>query len=88
MVAADQDGDGRVSTEDLAALDTTTLFPSGEYDLGGNPLGDEHPIETALDFVRAQLATQGHFRGEGECVWTFMGVEGEHDHDHGDHEHD
>jgi hypothetical protein len=87
IVAADTDGDGTVSTEDLATLDATEVFTSAlGYDLGGGNFEGEFVIETALDFARAQLATQGHFRGEGECVWHFGGAEGDHDHDH-DHDH-
>ena len=79
LLAADTDGDGKVSTEDLAALDATEVFTSGlGYSLDGAPV----VIESALDFVRAQLATQGHFKGEGECIWHYEGVDGAHDHEH------
>ena len=74
VVEADADGDGQVSTEDLRNLDATEVFKST---LGYRLDGSDLPIENALDFVRAQLATQGHYRGEGECVWTFQGVTGE-----------
>ncbi|MET0341107.1 MAG: hypothetical protein ABW252_08890 [Polyangiales bacterium] len=68
---ADVDGDGLVVTEDLSKplpeLATERLFPSAAgYQLREGPYG---PITNALDFVRAQLATQGHVNGEGECVW-------------------
>jgi|SRR5690606_1983126 hypothetical protein len=84
---ADVDADGHV---DVAELRTITgaalsqLLPSNRYALGG---WTAFPIETAYDFLRAQLHTQGHFQGEGECVWTVDGVAGGHDHDH-DHDHD
>ena len=48
-----------------AATDLGSLFPSSEYELTGGPL----EVTTAWDFVRAQLGTQGHFQGEGECDW-------------------
>ena len=48
-----------------AATDLGALFPASEYELTGGPL----EITTAWDFVRAQLGTQGHFQGEGECDW-------------------
>jgi hypothetical protein len=64
LVDADVDGDGRVVTSDLVALPAERLF--GGYNLGSAPF----PINDALDFVRAQLATQGHVNGEGECTWT------------------
>jgi hypothetical protein len=77
VIAADADGDGQVSTADLAALDATDVFKRDlGYSLDGAPIA----IESALDFARAQLATQGHYKGEGECVWEFEGVEAEHDH--------
>lgn len=67
---ADALGRDRVVTEDLASAagqDTTALFPSAAgYQLSGGPYGG---IASALDFVRGQLATQGHVNGEGECVW-------------------
>lgn len=84
LVRADLDGDGVTTTEELAQADSTMLFPSSQgYDLGG--FGDGFPIVTGLDFARAQLATQGHYRGEGHCTWNFAGVEGgeHHGHDHG-----
>lgn len=64
LVDADVDGDGKVSAEDLATVPAERVFPSSKgYNLSGGPI----PVSTALDFVRAQLATQGHLNGEGEC---------------------
>lgn len=81
LVAADTDEDGQVSTEDLAQLDATEVFTTElGYSLDGQP--DGITIDSALDWVRAQLATQGHFRGEGECVWQYGEGHGEHDHAH------
>ena len=66
---ADTNGDEVLTRVDFeAATDIGTLFPSppaGDYELTGGPL----PINTAWDFVRAQLGTQGHIFGEGECEW-------------------
>lgn len=80
---ADLDDSGHVDEEELMTITGTALselFPSDEYALGG---WTAFPIESAYDFLRAQLQTQGHFLGEGECVWTVDGVMGEdHDHDH------
>ena len=76
LANADVDGDDRVTTDELAAIEAADLFPPDTYNLAGAPIELDH----ALDFVRAQLATQGHFQGEGECAWTFDGVEGGHDH--------
>ncbi|MEY4514998.1 MAG: hypothetical protein RLZZ450_7120 [Pseudomonadota bacterium] len=64
MVDADTDGDGKVSADDLASVPAEKLFPSAKgYNLSGGPIA----VSTGLDFVRAQLATQGHLNGEGEC---------------------
>lgn len=82
VIDADQDMDSQVNTEDLSAADATEVFTSTRgYSLDGAPI----VIENALDYVRAQLATQGHFNGEGECSWEFEGAEGGHhdDEDHG-----
>lgn len=65
----DTDEDGVITRTDFeAATDIGSLFPSppaGNYELTGGPL----PIHDAWDFVRAQLGTQGHIFGEGECEW-------------------
>lgn len=85
LADADVDGDGHVHEEELMAISGTalsTLLPSEHYALGG---WNAFPIETAYDFLRAQLHTQGHYQGEGECVWSVDGVVGEHDHDDHDH---
>lgn len=67
IVAADANADGEVDNDELAALDATDAFPRGRgYSLDGAPI----LIDTAFDFVRAQLATQGHYQGEGECIFT------------------
>ena len=66
MVEADRDGDGIVRTEDLEQLDALEVFTAERgYNLAGAP-----PLDSALDWVRAQLATQGHYQGEGECDWA------------------
>jgi hypothetical protein len=67
LLKADSDGDGKVSTADLANVRADDAFPSSlGYNLSGAP------IANALDFVRAQLATQGHLNGEGECQWRAL----------------
>jgi len=64
LLQVDADGDGKVSTADLANVRAEAAFPSSlGYNLSGATIG------SALDFVRAQLATQGHLNGEGECQW-------------------
>lgn len=76
LANADLDGDDAITSEELMAIDAAAIFPSDLYNLAGAAI----PIETAWDFVRAQLTTQGHFQGEGECPWELDGVSGGHDH--------
>ena len=75
LANADVDADGLVTRTDLEAIgasDLGALLPSTFADgmpgfsLGGAP----RPLNTAWDYVGAQLVTQGHFGGEGECPWT------------------
>lgn len=68
--------DGMVTQEELAAIAPAQLPEIDDrYQLGGSPIT---PLDTMYDYVRAQLKTQGHFQGEGEC--PVDGVE----HEHGD----
>lgn len=76
LANADSDGDDVITRDELAALDASDLFTSDLYNLSGSPF----PIESAWDYVRGQLATQGHFQGEGECPWSVDGVHGGHEH--------
>lgn len=67
----DVDSDDVLTQADFeAATDIATLYPSppaGVYELTGGPIT---PITSAWDFIRAQLGTQGHIFGEGECEWS------------------
>jgi len=69
-VAADLLGKTEVTADDLAQVRAEQVFPSRLPDgsPGYNLSGAS--IATARDWVVAQLATQGHLNGEGECVWT------------------
>jgi len=70
--------DGEVTKEELEAIAPAQLVEIDDrFQLGGSPIS---PLNTMYDYVRAQLKTQGHFQGEGECA--IDGVE----HDHGDDE--
>lgn len=69
IVKADKDGDGVVTTDDLKNVKAEEVFPSSE---GYNLSGGVEPVTTAYDFARAQLASQGHLNGEGECVTTLL----------------
>lgn len=66
LANADTDGDDAVSPAELMGLDAFSLFPADTHNVSGAP----YPVVTAWDYVRGQLATQGHFQGEGECPWT------------------
>ena len=59
--------DGVLTQDEFeAADDIGTLFPQDTYDFAECPLA----INNAWDFVRAELGTQGHIDGEGECAWS------------------
>ena len=66
LADCDLDLDGTVTREELEAISPAQLpeLDTERYQLGGAPIA----IETMYDYVRAQLKTQGHFRGEGECA--------------------
>lgn len=69
LVKSDKDGDGLVTSDDLKNVKAEEVFPTSE---GYNLSGGVEPISTAYDFARAQLASQGHLNGEGECVTTLL----------------
>ncbi|HJL19980.1 MAG TPA: hypothetical protein RMH99_30225 [Sandaracinaceae bacterium LLY-WYZ-13_1] len=77
LANADTDGDDAITAEELTGIDAADLFPSELYNVSGSP----YPVEDGFDYLRGQLATQGHFQGEGECPWTVDGAMGGHDHD-------
>jgi hypothetical protein len=62
----DLDLDGTVTAEELEAITLSDLpeLDSERYQLGGSPI----EIHNMYDYVVAQLKTQGHFQGEGECA--------------------
>lgn len=72
--------DGVVSEAELKKIPLGALaaIDPDVYQLGGSPI----ELETAYDFLRGALKTQGHLESEGEC--RVDGVA--HDHDHGDEE--
>jgi hypothetical protein len=76
LADCDLDLDGTVTQEELEAITPAELpeLDAERYQLGGTPI----EIETMYDYVSAQLKTQGHFRGEGECAIDG----GEQDHAH------
>lgn len=60
IAAADANGDGEVTMEELSAVSLATLL--GTYDPSGLP------ATNLGEFVTALARTVGHFRGEGECT--------------------
>jgi hypothetical protein len=66
LADCDLDLDGVVTQEELEAITPAELpeLDTERYQLGGAPI----TIESMYDYVSAQLKTQGHFRGEGECA--------------------
>lgn len=75
LADCDLDLDGIVTQEELEAITPAELaeLDTERYQLGGAPI----TIENMYDYVSAQLKTQGHFRGEGECA--IDGEEHEHE---------
>ncbi len=74
LADADVDQDDRVDFAELGSIrgaDLSDLFPSAEYSLG-TWTKTSFPLESAADVVQAQLSTQGHYQGEGECLWTLL----------------
>jgi len=63
LANCDLDQDGTVTEAELMGTDAAAVFPAPEYNLSGAPV----PILDAWDFVAAQVRTQGHLNGEGEC---------------------
>lgn len=75
MADCDLDLDGVVTEAELAALSPSDLAELDDrFQLGGSPIT---PLDTMWTYVRAQLKTQGHFQGEGEC--PVDGVAHEHE---------
>ncbi|MDF3067236.1 MAG: putative lipoprotein [Polyangiaceae bacterium] len=75
LADCDLDLDGVVTREELEAITPAELpeLDAERYQLGGAPI----ELDTMYDYAIAQLKTQGHFRGEGECA-----IDGEaHDHE-------
>lgn len=74
LADSDLNLDGEVTKEELESIDRSDLSEFAHYQFTNQPI----EIDTAWDYVMAQLKTQGHMNGEGECP-----VDGEeHDHDH------
>jgi hypothetical protein len=82
LANSDLNLDGVVTMEELAAISPDRLLDPALFQLGGSPLT---PLDNLSTYVRAQLKTQGHYQGEGECAAD--GITHNHDDydDHDDH---
>ncbi len=75
LADCDLDLDGNVTRAELEAIEPSDLAElDSRYDLSA-PF-DDLRLDTMWNYLRAQLKTQGHFQGEGEC--PFDGVIHEH----------
>lgn len=61
---ADLDGDGETTIDELKSTPAADVFAVPDYNLAGSLGG---PIDTAYDYVLAQIRTMGHFQGDGDC---------------------
>ncbi len=65
LADCDLDLDGVVTAAELEQIKPSQLPELDDrFQLGGSPIT---PLDHMLDYVSAQLKTQGHFQGEGEC---------------------
>lgn len=69
------DATGADGTVDDGDLETTpiSILPSSEYALTGAPTVEGMAITNMSLYARAQLSTQGHLNGEGECIANGVG---------------
>lgn len=65
LADCDLDVDGVVTRAELEAIAPSALAElDARYQLGGSPIT---PLTSMWDYLSAQLETQGHMNGEGEC---------------------
>jgi hypothetical protein len=64
--------DGTLTNADLEAT-PISILPSTEYVLTGAPTVEGAAITNMALYARAQLSTQGHLNGEGECIANGVG---------------
>lgn len=73
LADCDLDLDGAVTRAELEAISPSDLVELDErYQLGGAPTS---PLANMWIYVQAQLMTQGHFQGEGECPIDSIGFD-------------
>ncbi|MFN7697700.1 MAG: hypothetical protein ACK6CU_27820 [Deltaproteobacteria bacterium] len=64
--------DGTVDNADLEAT-PISILPSADYSLAGAPMVEGMAVTNMALYARAQLVTQGHLNGEGECLANGVG---------------
>ncbi len=64
--------DGMITNADLE-MTPISILPSSEYALAGAPMVEGMAVTNMALYARAQLMTQGHLNGEGECLANGMG---------------
>ena len=65
LADSDLDLDGAVEQSELMMITPSALAElDTRFQLGGSPIS---PLTNMVDYLTAQLKTQGHFQGEGEC---------------------
>lgn len=69
IAEADQDSDGKVTLEELAAVELADL-EFEDTNLYGT--GAASGVNTLRDFIEIQFRSVGHFRGEGHCHLEFL----------------
>ena len=66
LADSDLNVDGSVTMDELTRIAPSELGEIDErYQLGGAPLS---PLDNMATYLKAQVMTQGHFQGEGECA--------------------
>lgn len=69
LADCDLNVDGEVTQAELESIPLSDLAAVADFELGGAPaVPGGGTLENAWDYVRTQLATQGHLGGEGECA--------------------
>jgi hypothetical protein len=68
LADCDLNVDGAVTRDELEAIPPSALAElDARFQLGGSPI---QPLDSMWTYVVAQLSTQGHMNGEGECPLT------------------
>lgn len=71
LANCDTNVDGTVTQAELQGATAATIFTAPDYSLAGAP----GTVTTAWDYLIAQVKTQGHWNGEGECPVDGVGHE-------------